>query len=199
MAFDGIVMAAGEGTRMRSRISKPLHRICGREMVRYPVELLRAAGAERVVVVVSPDNMDAIKAVLGSEVEYAVQERRDGTGGAVLACRELLKGSADQVLVIGADTPLVIMDSIHALLDDCQTGGVSMTVLTAPNDESPDLGRVVLEDGRVSRIVEAREAAETDGRSRAADQRRRVLLRGRLALEYPANAPSPPIRRTLSH
>ena len=161
MAFDGIVMAAGEGKRMRSRISKPLHRICGREMVRYPVELLRAAGAERVVVVVSPDNMDAIKAVLGSEVEYAVQERRDGTGGAVLACRELLKGSADQVLVIGADTPLVILDSIHALLDDCQTGGVSMTVLTAPNDESPDLGRVVLEDGRVSRIVEAREAAET--------------------------------------
>ena len=56
MSLAGVVMAAGEGRRMRSRIPKPLHRICGREMVRYPVELLKDAGADRVVVVVSPEN-----------------------------------------------------------------------------------------------------------------------------------------------
>ncbi len=171
MAFVGIVMAAGEGKRMRSRIPKPLHRICGREMVRYPVELLRVAGAERVVVVVSPENAGAVRAALGNEVEYAVQERRDGTGGAVMACQELLSSGlensglensgVEQVVVIGADTPLVTTDSIHALLDDHLASGASMTVLTAPNDEASDLGRVVLEDGRVSRIVEATEAAET--------------------------------------
>jgi len=61
MGFAGVVMAAGEGTRMRSRIPKPLHRLCGKEMVRYPVELLQKAGAERVVVIVSPDNRDALR------------------------------------------------------------------------------------------------------------------------------------------
>ena len=77
---------------MRSRLPKPLHRICGREMVRYPVELLKAAGAERVIVVVSPENQDAIRAVLGDVVEYAVQPQRDGTAGALSCCAPLLQG-----------------------------------------------------------------------------------------------------------
>ena len=161
MAFVGIVMAAGEGKRMRSRIPKPLHRICGREIIRYPVGLLRASGAERVIVVVSPDTTSAIKAALGSEVEYAVQDHRDGTGGAVAACYEMLD-DAEQVVVIGADTPLVMLDSIHALLDEHLQAGASLTVLTAPNDGANDLGRVVVEDEKITRIVEAREAAGTE-------------------------------------
>ena len=162
MAFIGIVMAAGEGKRMRSRIPKPLHRICGREMVRYPVELLKKAGADRVIVVVSPDNHDAIGAVLGDEVEYALQERRDGTGGAVMACQVHLNAKSEQVVVIGADTPLVTDDSLQALIDDHLESRASMTVLTAPNDGTSDLGRVVLEDSGVSRIVEAHDAIYTD-------------------------------------
>ena len=162
MAFVGIVLAAGEGRRMRSRIPKPLHRICGREMVRYPVDLLRNAGAATVVVVVSPENGNAIREVLGDEVEYAVQERRDGTGGAVMACRDVLKDRAEQVVVMGADTPLVTPDSILDLIDHHFSSRSSMTVLTAPNDGTTDLGRVVLEDGRVSRIVEAKDAIHTD-------------------------------------
>lgn len=162
MAFVGIVMAAGEGKRMRSRIPKPLHRICGREMVRYPVGLLKASGAGRVIVVVSPDNAAEIKAALGSEVEYAVQDRRDGTGGAVAACYDMLDDDAEQVVVIGADTPLVMMDSIYALLDEHLQADASLTVLTAPNDGANDLGRVVIEDEKITRIVEAREAAGTE-------------------------------------
>jgi bifunctional UDP-N-acetylglucosamine pyrophosphorylase/glucosamine-1-phosphate N-acetyltransferase len=161
MGFTGVVMAAGEGKRMQSRIPKPLHRICGREMVRYPVRLLQLAGAERVMVVVSPDNHDAIRAVLGDEVEYALQEVPNGTGGAVIACCELLKGAAEQVLVIGADTVLVTLESILDLLESHSASDASMTVLTAPNEGLPDFGRVVLSKGRVTRIVEAAEAAGT--------------------------------------
>ena len=112
MSLAGVVMAAGQGTRMRSRIPKPLHKVCGKEMVRYPVELLKAAGASRVLVVVSPDNQDAIQAVMGDSVEYAVQPERDGTGGALACCAPLLQGQAERVLVIGGDTPLVTPKSM---------------------------------------------------------------------------------------
>ena len=162
MSLAGVVMAAGEGKRMNSRFSKPLHKICGKEMVRYPVDLLRDAGAERVVVVVSPANHEAIRAVLGDEVEYAVQEKPDGTGGAVASCYDLLKSEYDSVLVIGADTVLVTPDSLAGLLEEHAASEAVMTVLTAPNEGRPlDLGRVAVSKGRVTRIVEASEAVGT--------------------------------------
>ena len=161
MSLAGIVMAAGEGSRMRSRIPKPLHRICGKEMVRYPVELLKEAGADRVVVVVSPANREAVGAVLGDTVEYAVQARPDGTGGAVASCLELLDGEVEHVMVIGADTALVTLESMVNLMEEYVDGSAVMALLTAPNDGVPDLGRVVLSKGKVSRIVEAKEAAGT--------------------------------------
>ena len=155
MGLVGVVMAAGEGSRMRSRIPKPLHRVCGREMVRYPVELLREAGADRVVVVVSPQNEDAIRSVLGGTVEYAVQEVRDGTGGALACCAPLLEGQADRVLVIGGDTPLVSGPSVSRLLEKHSANEAQMSLLTAAAEGKNDLGRVILEDGRVTAIVEA--------------------------------------------
>ena len=162
MSLVGIVMAAGEGKRMRSRIPKPLHRICGKEMVHYPVELLKAAGANRVIVVVSPFNHEAVELALGNSVDYAVQERPDGTGGAVSACIGQLGDAVEEVLVIGADTTLVHLDSVNALLETHSETAASMTVLTAPNDGASDLGRVVLsKGGKITRIVEASEAEAT--------------------------------------
>ena len=167
MDLAGVVMAAGEGKRMRSRIPKPLHRVCGKEIVRYPVELLRKAGATRLVVVVSPDNADAIHAVLGDSVEYAIQQRADGTGGALACCRELLEGAADRMLVIGGDTPLVSDESVAGLLDEHSASHARMTVLTAPAFGNTDLGRVICQDGGVRRIVEAKDATGTQDESAA--------------------------------
>ncbi len=159
MSLVGIVMAAGKGSRMRSRIPKPLHRICGKEMIRYPVGLLKDAGADRVLVVVSPDNRDAIESVLGETVQYAVQEQADGTGGAVKSCVELLRNTVENVLVIGADTALVRLDSVNALLATHSATAASMTVLTSQNEGGSDLGRVVLsQGGKITGIVEASEA-----------------------------------------
>ena len=158
MSLAGVVMAAGEGRRMRSRIPKPLHRVCGKEMVRYPVELLKAAGAERVVVVVSPENQDAIQAVLGDSVEYAAQPERDGTAGALACCAPLLEGQAERLLVIGGDTPLVSAESAARLLDKHTAHAAQMTLLTAPGVGQTDLGRVIVDNGIVSGIVEAADA-----------------------------------------
>ena len=158
MSLSGVVMAAGEGRRMRSRISKPLHRICGREMVRYPVELLKSAGAERVVVVVSPGNQDAIRQVLGDSVEYVVQPQRDGTAGAVACCEGLLRGAAERVMVIGGDSPLVSGESVERLLNKHVALTAQMTLLTAPAEGKSDLGRVIVDGDRVRGIVEAADA-----------------------------------------
>ena len=155
MDLAGVVMAAGEGRRMRSRIPKPLHPICGKEMISYPVELLRNAGADRVVVVVSDENREAIEAVLGDDVEYAVQPERNGTAGAIACCAAVLKGTADTLLVIGADTPLVTGNSARQLVAQQSANAAQMTVLTAPGGANSDLGRVIESDGRISQIVEA--------------------------------------------
>ena len=169
MGLAGVVMAAGEGRRMRSRTPKTLHRVCGREMVRYPVELLRDAGAERVVVVVSPENHDSIRAVLGDSVEYAVQPERDGTAGALACCAPLLVGQAERVLVTGGDSPLVSAESVSRLLDKHTAHAARMTLLTAPGWGETDLGRVVVDNGKVSGIVEVADAGtspdthKTDG------------------------------------
>ena len=164
MGLVGVVMAAGEGRRMRSRIPKPLHRVCGREMVRYPVELLKAAGASRVVVVVSPGNKDAVRAVLGDSVQYAVQGRPDGTAGAVACCAALLKGAADRALVLGSDSPLVSAESAARLLEVHRARSAQMTVLTAPDVGAEGLGRVLArDDGRIRGIVEAADAGGIGG------------------------------------
>ena len=163
MDLAGVVMAAGQGSRMRSRTPKPLHRICGKEMVRYPVELLRAAGAGRVVVVVSPENQDAIRAVLGDSVEYAVQPQRDGTAGALACCAPLLQGQAERLLVVGGDTPLISKDSVNRLLREDDGSGV-VRLLTGKNPELYGLGSVIYEEGYPVQIAEAGYPYEWSGR-----------------------------------
>ena len=163
MALVGVVMAAGEGRRMRSRIPKPMHRVCGKEMVRYPVALLKDAGAHRVVVVVSPENREAIRGVLGENVEYAVQPQRDGTGGALACCAAMLEGKEEHVVVMGSDTPLVSCQSLERLLQEHTANSAQMTALTADMAGATDLGRVVVEDGRVTSIIEAADAVEGAG------------------------------------
>src|SRR5438477_7627212 len=87
-----LILAAGQGTRMRSNTPKALHELCGRPMVLWPVQAALQAGAGRVVVVDSPDR--ALQPVLPEEVELAVQPRPDGTGGAVVAALAHLRAGA---------------------------------------------------------------------------------------------------------
>ena len=154
--WTGIVLAAGQGVRMKSRIPKVLHRICGKEMVRYPVDLLRQMGIQRIVVVVSPDNGPAIRDVLGDGVEYVSQPRVLGTGDAVSRAVAGLDGQARNVLVQNADVPLVLLESVQRLVDDHTSGRRQMTLLTVDGVRTRDLGRVLRDDsGRVVDLVEA--------------------------------------------
>ena len=98
--FVGIILAAGEGIRMKSRIPKVLHCLGGKELIRYPVELLGKVGVERIIVVISPTNQEAVKSLLGDSVEYAVQTSKTGTAGAVESAVSLVGDQAKQVVVL---------------------------------------------------------------------------------------------------
>ena len=146
---------------MKSRITKPLHRVCGKEMIRYPVELLEKLGVARIVVVVSPANEKVVRGVLGDGVEYEVQSEPLGTGDALETAYTALKGRAQNVLVQFADSPLVRLETVKRLMDVHLAEENKMTALSAKSAEAGDRGRVQRNgEGRMEAIVEAREAGE---------------------------------------
>ena len=138
----GIIMAAGEGIRMKSRTPKVLHRLCGMELLRYPVELMGRLGVDRIVVVVSSANQEAVKELLGDAVEYAVQTAKTGTAGAVEAAASVIRGEARQVLVMGGDSPLVTEGSVRRLIDGHLEGGCQMSILSGIVQDGKGLGRI---------------------------------------------------------
>ena len=152
----GVVLAAGQGQRMRSRLSKPLHRVCGKEMVRYPVDLLKDLGVGRVVVVASPANADQIRGVLGEGTEIVIQPEPLGTGDAVSRAAKALEGQAEHILLQGTDAPLVRPESVQEQMRLHLDSSNNVTVLSASMPHSNDLGRIQRDvKGQITGIVEA--------------------------------------------
>jgi bifunctional UDP-N-acetylglucosamine pyrophosphorylase/glucosamine-1-phosphate N-acetyltransferase len=162
-----LILAAGRGTRMRSSAPKVLHDVCGLPMVLWPVRAALAAGAGRVVVVDSPER--ALERVLPEGVELAVQERADGTGGAVAAAMTML-GSADgqgvdpaaAVLVLSGDVPLVSAEAIGELIEAHRESGAAATMASTILDDPSGYGRVVRDRaGAVERVAETKEHGDS--------------------------------------
>jgi bifunctional UDP-N-acetylglucosamine pyrophosphorylase/glucosamine-1-phosphate N-acetyltransferase len=152
-----LIMAAGEGTRMRSSLPKMLHPVCGRAMVAWTVEAARNAGADRVCVIVSPGG--DLSDVLPDGTRTVVQPDSDGTGGAVRAAIDVVRDS-EEVLVLPGDHPLIPADALARLLATRREAGAAAAVLTTEMDEPGNYGRVVRgADGDVERIVEAKAGA----------------------------------------
>jgi bifunctional UDP-N-acetylglucosamine pyrophosphorylase/glucosamine-1-phosphate N-acetyltransferase len=160
-----LILAAGQGTRMRSGTPKVLHELCGIPMVLWPVRAALAAAATRVVVVDSPAR--ALEGVLPDGVELAVQPQSDGTGGAVRAAAEHIDPDGP-VVVLSGDVPLVSSEAIGELVEAHADSGAAATMATAVLDDPSGYGRVVREaDGSVARVVETKKpgdatAAELD-------------------------------------
>ncbi len=149
-----VVMAAGQGTRMKSSTPKVLHDLCGRPLVRWPVEAAREAGAARVVVVGGPDR--ALDGHLPEGVELAVQEEPRGTGDAVLSAAPFIE-EGDTVVVLSGDVPLITADAIRRLADAHAAEGVPATMVTMVLDDPGSYGRVVRdEQGHVVKVVETK-------------------------------------------
>ena len=149
-----LIMAAGEGTRMRSSMPKVLHPVCGRPMVAWPVLAAREAGAGRVAVIVSPDR--DLAPGLPEGTETIVQPEANGTGGAVRAALDIVR-EASTVIVLNGDHPLVSADAISELLQAHADAGAGATVMSVERDDAHQLGRIVRDsDGEFDRIAETK-------------------------------------------
>ena len=152
----GVILAAGEGRRMVSKVPKPLHKVCGKELIRYPVDLLRESGFERILLVISPTTGPLIREILGDDVSYVMQPEALGTGDAAIWAVSTLPPDVTELVMLGSDSPLIRPDSVSQLVERHQAGCNVMTMLTAPDMLAPDLGRVVRdENGRITDLVEA--------------------------------------------
>ncbi len=150
-ALTVVILAAGDGTRMRSATPKMLHPLCGRPLVLWPVLAARAAGAGRVVVVDGPHRR--LAATLPADVEVAVQEHQRGTADAVRAASGHFE-PGDAVVVLMGDVPLVTAEAITGLV---AAHDADATMVTMVLDEPGSYGRVVRDaDGAVKRVVEAK-------------------------------------------
>ena len=158
--FTVLVMAAGQGTRMRSDLPKVLHRVAGKPLVEWVIDAARAAGAARVVAVVRPG--DGVAEGLPDGVEVVEQREGEGTGSAVLAAREAVPNG--RVVVLSGDQPLITAEQLEGLLGEHAQRGALATLLTTDRIDPAGYGRVVRgADGNVDRIFETK---YTDGLTR---------------------------------
>ncbi|HHU64164.1 MAG TPA: bifunctional UDP-N-acetylglucosamine diphosphorylase/glucosamine-1-phosphate N-acetyltransferase GlmU [Clostridiales bacterium] len=153
-----LVLAAGEGKRMRSGIPKVLHEIWGKTMVQYILDALKDITDEKPVVVVG-HKAEMVKERLGQQVVYAYQQRQLGTAHAVKCAREHLSRTDGYVIILAGDIPLITADTLRQMAGECMDNGYSAVVLTAEIDDPGGYGRIVRDDdGQLREIIEDKDA-----------------------------------------
>jgi len=149
-----VILAAGQGTRMISDYPKVLHRVLGRPMVLWSIDVARRAGAESLVLVVGV-GADEVRSAVGDAVIYAVQEEQLGTGHATLQARDLLLGVSRAVLVLYGDMPTLRAETLAALVERRRATQAAVAILTVESQDSMGFGRIVRDErGQPVAIVE---------------------------------------------
>ena len=152
-----IIMAAGMGTRMKSKKPKVAHEILGKPLARWVVDAARAAGIDRVVTVVGCGREHVEPLVADTTV--VVQERQIGTANAVAVCEPALEGFEGSVVVLSGDCPFVSSDTIRALVDERERADAAVVVLTMEPANPFGYGRIIRDEaGDLVRIVEQKDA-----------------------------------------
>lgn len=154
-----IVLAAGQGKRMKSKLYKVLHPVCGKPMVQHVLDRVQEAGCERSVVIVG-HGAEMVQSVIGDRAEFVLQAEQLGTGHAVLQSKALLADEAGTTIVICGDTPLVSKETVQAMLALHESSAAAATVLTADFSDPTGYGRVIRgEGGQVEKIVEHKDCS----------------------------------------
>lgn len=162
MRIATIILAAGQGTRMKSDLPKVLHTVGGKPMVARSVATAAALGtgttADLPLVIVAPD-ADQVRAALHGSARFAVQDTPLGTGHAVMQAQSVLEGNADLIVVFYADMPLLRTETLDALIDSIRANQeAAVSLLTVLQDDPRGFGRIVRRpDGSVEKIVEEKQ------------------------------------------
>src|SRR5699024_1164714 len=149
-----IILAAGQGTRMKSKLYKVLHPILGRPMIHYVIEALKPAKLETLVTVVG-HGADEVISHIGDESKFVLQEEQLGTAHAVLQAEEILKNKMGTTIVVCGDTPLITSHTFNELFEHHEQSGSKATILTTNVSDPTGYGRVISNStGEVERIDE---------------------------------------------
>lgn len=150
-----LILAAGEGKRMKSDIPKVLHAICGKEMVNHVIDTVKKSGINDINVVVGVGAEKVKEATKSRGVKYSFQDKQLGTGHAVMCSSEFLNGKKGTVAIFSGDAPLISEESINKLISFHNEGGFKATILTSIVGCADGYGRVVRKDSnKVEKIVE---------------------------------------------
>ena len=157
-----IILAAGEGKRMNSKLPKVLHKVQGKPMVKHVIDMAKNAGADDICVVIGHGG-DAVKAALEKEnVKFSIQEKQLGTGHAVMQAGDFIEDNAD-ILVLYGDTPLVTPETVGKLLDFHRTEENSISIISAIVDDPTGYGHIIRdENGAFLKNVEHKDADDIE-------------------------------------
>ena len=154
MKVTAVLLAAGQGTRMKSSLPKVLHPLCGKPMLWHVLEALKSAATEKPVVVIG-HGADAVKKYLGDSADCVLQEPQLGTGHAAMQAEALLRDKTDYVIVTYADMPLLRGETFKRLVETQRLNPGPFSLMTATADDPRGFGRIVRKgDGTVAAIVE---------------------------------------------
>ena len=154
MKVTAVLLAAGQGTRMKSDLPKVLHPLCGRPMLWHVLDALHSATTEKPVVVIG-HGAGAVQKYLGDSADCVLQKPQLGTGHAAMQAEPLLKGKTDLVIVTYADMPLLRGETFQQLVETQRSNPGPLTLLTVIADDPRGFGRIVRKpDGTVQAIVE---------------------------------------------
>ena len=157
-----IILAAGKGTHMKSKLPKVLHCAGGKPMVEHVLDAAKSAGSTRNIVVVG-FGREQVQAVLGDKAEIVLQEEQLGTGHAVMQAEPLIKDKNTAIMVLCGDTPLVTGATLKNFYEEHVQSGAKASVLTTFMPDPFGYGRVIrLVDGSVEKIVEQKDASERE-------------------------------------
>ena len=154
-----IILAAGQGTRMRSSLPKVLHPVAGQPLIRHLYQTVSEISSEKPVVIIG-HAADKVRQEMGEDVFFAVQEEQLGTGHAVKAAEQTLKGKTDLILVVSADMPLLTSETLQEMLSEQISNQGPVTMLSVISENPRGFGRVVRSaEGNVKAIVEEAQAS----------------------------------------
>jgi len=161
MNFKAIILAAGKGTRMKSKYPKVIHKVCGKEMVNHVIDVSKKAGVNDIVAILGHES-DIVKERLANDTMIAMQTEQLGTGHAVKMAKEYINDE-DTIVVLCGDTPLIKEDTLQRLFSYHLENGYHATVLTTKVDNPTGYGRIIRDNNEdLLKIVEQKDANEEE-------------------------------------
>lgn len=160
-----VILAAGEGKRMKSNLPKVLHKVCGKEMVNHVIDIMRKAGIEEVDVIVGRGAEEVKEATKTRKVAYSFQENQLGTGHAVKCANDFLKDKHGTVAIFTGDAPLIQEETIKKFVEFHENGKYKCSLLTSIIDEPGSYGRIIRNSvNELEKIVEFKDCNEEEAK-----------------------------------